>query len=252
VQRKKLARETADILKKACQLERDFVLNANGAVKDEWEKGINLPVGILGPFGFLLTLVRQAEEEHDSSEKESLDMDRDALAGKSSPESDRATANGASAENLGFHSLLNKDSKNKQPLFEESVNLSARVSCFVVETMMSQIIGNAVSAARFNRDSCGRQDTGTMNTLNRGHYVDWLHLLQHFICHPDECEKGWHLKAIDMNRSLDEYRKNATGYVLRWIDPKTQSERLKQVTRNTWEKDYHRYEKLAEAAWGRR
>ncbi|MCA9311267.1 MAG: hypothetical protein KDA21_08685 [Phycisphaerales bacterium] len=236
-------------IKRAFQIDRDLIFNAAGQIRPEWERGVNLPAGILGTFAFLLTLALTAETEHHESEEKSLNFDRAGMKGDRDDEVWNGTNNKASAEIIGSHSLMAKDSPHKEPLREPAVNIATRVSCFVARTMAAQVVAHKVNVARFDSGASGSSQAGTFNTLNRGRCVDWLHLLQHFLCHPAECEHGWHVESMDLTPSLDNYRKHNTHYIIRRIDIPTRDQRMKQANRNRLDKEYHGFEQDSERAW---
>lgn len=240
---------SVDAIKRAFKIDRDLIFTPAGQKRSEWEKGVNLPDGILGTFAFLLTLAQTAEQEHHDSEEQSLEYDRDGLDGDDVTEAWNATNNEASAEVIGSHSLLAKDSPHKEPLRAPAVNIATRVSCFVARTMANQIVAHHVNVARFDQQASGQSQTGTFNTLNRGRCIDWLHLLQHFLCHPAECEHNWHVESMDMKPPSGTYKDHNTHYIIRRIDLATRDKRMKQDNRNRLDKEYHAFEDVNEQAW---
>jgi hypothetical protein len=178
-----------------------------------------------------------ADEAHGASVRRSKELD---LTAK---QFDNASQNGASAENIGSHSLLAKDSPNKAPLYQHATNLAIRVATYIAEVMVRQVNRHVVAAARFELDSQKTQGQGKpTNTLSDIPLVDWLHLLQHFLCHPDECEKQWHVEAMKDPGA-------PTHHVLRYLEKNKALERAKLMRRDHLQTMYKNFGQNVEDDW---
>lgn len=210
----------------------------------------------LGVFGFILKMISGADKDHTESEGISDRLDKQPAR---SPDQE-PTDNGASAENVGTHSLLAKDSIRKEPLRTPTIQVAAFVVRYVVRTMM-QAVGlqtSPVAAARSTRES---KDS---NTLDRVRAVDWLHLLRHFLCHPAEAERLWYkplllnistkidvgaddVAASNLNVTL--LTSSPHNHVLKALDAATVKQRREQKTRKALEKRYLDIAAEAESKW---
>jgi hypothetical protein len=196
-----------------------------------------VPEYIRGPLAFLLQMLCMADEAHEASEKKSAEFDRAANV------ADDATNNGASAENIGSHSLLAKDSPGKIPLYEPAMNLATRVATYIAEVMVRQVERRRMAAARFATDAPRLEGSGKpTNTLAEIPLVDWLHLLQHFLCHPDEAEERWYVEAM-------RDRKAPTHHVVKYLDPQTAAKRRKLDRRLDLMGLYFAYGRDVDDAW---
>ena len=181
---------------------------------DIYKKYSNVPEYIRGPLAFLLQMLCMADEAHEASENKSAELDKAVRL------ADNATHNGASAENIGSHSLLAKDSPRKAPLYQQAMNLAIRTATYIAEVMVRQVERRKTAAARFEEESTRQQGSGKpTNTLAEIPPVDWLHLLQHFLCHPDECEEQWFVEAMKNTKA-------PTHYVMRYSNKRTASKRM--------------------------
>jgi hypothetical protein len=200
--------KTEQAIRDLCAMDQDLYKRYSGLV-------FAVPEYARGPINFLFEMLCRADVAHDASEKQSQKLDEAGIVKYS------ATYNGASAENIGSHSLIAKDSKNKRPLYPQALNLAKRVATYVAEVMIRQVNRRQVAAARFELDAAARGGTGKpATTLTSAPCVDWLHLLQHFICHPSECESDWHLEAMKDHTA-------PTYHVVKYADWSTVKKRIK-------------------------
>ena len=140
----------------------------------------DLPVGILGT---LQAIGLKARRMVEASEKRSAELDKMGLVDSALLPTD----NGASGENIGSHSLMSKDGEHKLPLPKEAVQLATRVGVYIAQRMMEKI-DNSLSAGRSDINLKVSADAGSKNSYDITR-LDWLHLLRHFIAHPEESEK---------------------------------------------------------------
>ena len=151
-----------------------------------------LPLGVVG---MLQKLALEAQEVEDESKKvaEFLDQAKIVEDRRVREKETLTSVDGkqmqleATAETIGTHTLLAKDSVNKEPLRAQTVRLATVVACQVALTMASR-----VKAAVDNQKNNVPPDVEKAG-------VDWLHLLQHFLSHPSESEgpgHGWWEKVL--------------------------------------------------------
>jgi len=142
----------------------------------------------LGPFAEILKLMVKADEAHEASVARSRALDAAGADGSGAAE---ATDNGASAERIGSHSLMAKDSRNKQPFYQPALNLASFASAYVGHTLVQRVEAlRAAAPPRVRREGPER------STFDEPMPLDWLHLLQHLLCHPSECTSRWHVHAL--------------------------------------------------------
>jgi hypothetical protein len=120
--------------------------------------------------GFLLRLAQLVEIESEKSETVAarLDASKDLKVRVL----DVRTDNGASAETVGSHTLMAKDSEAKQPLRGDAVTLATYAASFVADLMATTVGG-------------GRRN------------VDWLKVLRHLIRYPSRSGGGWHAEVLE-------------------------------------------------------
>jgi len=142
-----------------------------------WQKYSKVDLGISG---FVKTLVEMAVDEAEKSKKVWSKLDDDGVT------SDDRTDNGASNENIGSHSLMAKDSIRKHPLRQQAFNVAQAVAVYVAK-MMVDPSRLRVPASRSVPEGVADSDGGSSNTAAIA-ATDWLHVVQHFVCHPQEAE----------------------------------------------------------------
>jgi hypothetical protein len=200
---------SAAAIKKACELDKKL--------GDRYPS----PAGVAksGVGGFLIVLSSMMQKEHDASEQVSAGLDKNRKV------FDIPTSNGASAETIGSHSLLAKDSLRKKPLHDEALSTARFVSAYIVKLMLHQVYQNPDKKV-----------------------LDWQHILHHFICHPDEAQNAWYKRAILAEAARNECQK-------KYLDPQVERDkaeltsRLKQEMRIMLELAYFRIEQQAEDQW---
>ena len=127
-----------------------------------------------GPGGFMINLLVQLQNERTDADllAGSLDGDRDSMTGEGS-------VNGVSAENVGTHTLLSKDSRSKQPFLEDAVALAKHASASVATMLIRRLESGAPTVQG----------------------VDWDAVLRFFVRFPEfpsgrwEEELIWRLRA---------------------------------------------------------
>jgi len=235
-------------LKKMCEIDKKMY--------DKYSGSAGVPDDYCGCFAFMMELISQADEAEDKSNKRAAELDQIAVAvevsdmsgsgGGSSPyymnQAIVPSHNGAARETIGTHSLINKDNARKQPLFEQSLNVAVHVACYIAEVMCRQIDRQDVPTARFNRDAKSKSPNGAVNTVSMPKYVNWLDLLRHFLCHPDECEHKWHVEAM-WNKTPPQY------HVVKYAEWDMTSDRMKLVRRDHLKELYKNIATNAEADW---
>jgi hypothetical protein len=88
-----------------------------------------------GPGAVLITMMDAMEKEREKSAAAETKLDDEA----SSIES-RSTDNGCSAENIGTHTLMSKDTTSKEPLRAEAVALAKHASASIAVRFLSSVI----------------------------------------------------------------------------------------------------------------
>ena len=213
----KLQQKTADAVKASMKVDDDLAKKYTGP-------GIN-DVGVMG---FILTVASLAKAEHDKSDKRAKELDD---ANTIDDSGDIASSNGASGENIGSHSLMAKDSVRKEPLRPQAVNIASLAAKYLTRVMFKTLFPDK------QPEVCGTRQTpdsssDACNSVDNPDRLDWLHLLQHFVCHPNECEtQPWNNTAID-----DE---NAAHYhKLHTIEQSEIDKRCKEEQKDALEKKY--------------
>jgi hypothetical protein len=150
----------------------------------------------------------------------------------------RPTRNNASGEIIGSHSLMGKDNPRKNPLFDQAAKVARHVACYIARVLCYRTAPGDATAARFNLET----ESSAVNTIDSPPCIDWLHLLQHFCCHPDECENRWYISAM-------EDPNIPAGHVIRFLDDSTRQQRMKLQRRGHLEALYKTVLQSAEAEW---
>lgn len=223
-------------------------------IYDRFSGTFGVPDDYCGPFAFMIELLAKADRETRASDNKAKEFDTIAvpvaLEDMKSPAPTNAyytktilpTSNGCGREVIGSHSLLNKDNATKKPLFAQAFSIASHLSCYIAKLLIRQANQQRVAVARFHSQAQGPAKSVAVNTLGKAKYIDWLHLLQHFLCHPDECEDQWHVKMME-----DENAPN--HHVLQFIDEDAAKERMKLVRRDHLKELYKNLEVNAEAEW---
>lgn len=122
-----------------------------------------------GPGGALITLLGRVQAERDRSAAKARDLDQDVKTIM-----DPASDNGASAENVGTHSLMSKDSTTKQPLREDALALAMHASASIATMLLRRVY--------------------SPTPLNQG--IDWEAVLRFFIRYPKHPSQRWEEQLI--------------------------------------------------------
>ncbi|MBM3790476.1 MAG: hypothetical protein FJW35_09025, partial [Acidobacteria bacterium] len=224
-------------LREMCRIDREVYNRYTGTI-------VGVPDQICGCFAFLLEVLCQADEAVDQSDTQAQILDNlvDRVHPDNYPGTVRPTFNNAARENIGSHSLINKDNARKKPLFPAALNAATCVARYIAKVMVRQVTRQEVAAARFNLEAQQQSPSGATNTVQPPSNVDWLHLLQHFLCHPDECERQWHVEAM---RNKDA----PAHHVIKHIDQATVNARMQLAMERRLETQYRTYGAAAEARW---
>jgi hypothetical protein len=114
-----------------CQHAADLFVEAFAVDREVQERfGAQLP----GPGAALITLLGSMQAERDRSADRTRALDSDAKSIM-----DPASDNGASAEKVGTHSLMSKDSASKQPLRQDAVALAAHASATIATLLLRRV-----------------------------------------------------------------------------------------------------------------
>jgi len=101
-----------------------------------------------GPGGVLLSMLRLMQSERDDSARQTRSLDATAQS-----ITIERSANDASAENVGTHSLLSKDSPDKDPFRAEAVALASYASAGVATALLRRIESTAPITQGVNWDA---------------------------------------------------------------------------------------------------
>lgn len=149
-----------------------------------------------GVGGFLILLLILMQREADSSHRKSAAFDANAESIHQ-----RATHNTASEETIGTHSLMSKDSKDKDPLRQEAQALASFASAALAQLLVRRI----------------QEDP------NPDHGLDWDTLVRHFVRFPLDRPTCWEeevlaamatsgtLPPLDAIQDQPRYRKLTLG-----------------------------------------
>ena len=224
-------------LREMCRIDREVYNRYTGTL-------VGVPDQICGCFAFLLEVLCQADESVDRSDVQSQILDNlaDRVHPDNYPRTVRPTFNNAARENIGSHSLINKDNERKKPLYPAALNTATCVALYIARVMVRQVTRRQVPSARFHPDAQQQSSNGAFNTIRPPSNVDWLHLLQHFLCHPDECERQWHVEAM---RNKDA----PTHHVIKHVDRATVNGRMQLNMKRRLENQYRAYGAAAENRW---
>jgi hypothetical protein len=221
----KLHAKVVEAAKQAMKIDDDLALARRGmGVKD------------MGVLGLVLEIGAMAETEHKNSDKRSKELDDQNTL------SDDRSDNGASAENIGSHSLMSKDSVRKEPLRVQAVNVASMAAKYVARAMLEVVYPSvALTGARFHSDT----SSGDRNTVDEAGGLDWLHLLRHFICHPQECEENWCDAALDSEEAPNYH-------VPKYLERDETERRAEEPHREALEQKYKDGETYFQQAWQKR
>ncbi len=185
-----------------------------------------------GVFGMLQLVCAAARTGEDQSRTVSRQLDvQHVTSDARSHIPGEAGTIGAAAEDVGSHSLMAKDSVREPPLRHPAVSVATRVAVYIAEQMVSRI----------QASSGGSPANG----------LDWLHLLQHFLAHPDEAEGAdathpWWLAPAQEPNATDS---GPTFHVPRFVDQAELSRRAGEPTKQQLEALYTSLEIGSEKAW---
>ena len=219
--------KSVEAIQRVCQMDRNL-----------WQKYPKVDLGISG---FVKTLVEMAEDEAARSKTVWTQLDSTGVT------DDDRTDNGASNENVGSHSLMSKDSVRKHPLRQQAFNVASGVALYVAKRMV-QPARDRLPVARSVNQAQADSDGGSSNTA-AVQFIDWLHLVQHFVCHPSEAE------TLDSNQQpwwkpqMVQPDPDDTGHALRFIDEATVNQRLQEKKKKELEQKYDQLAVDAEKEW---
>ena len=154
-----------------------------------------------GIFAAVIGAILDSDEESKKSKENAQKMDESYESNKSKYSTEGEyfikecgkLDNGSSSERVGSHSLIAKDSVRKQPFYQQALNLATYVSCATAHEMFKRLSTRS-SGARFTTQQSDRSKDIT--TLQISPCIDWLHFLQHYLCHPEEAEDHWFEKPL--------------------------------------------------------
>jgi len=178
------------------------------AFEVDWELERKHHPKLHGVGGFLIRLLKDAQEEVDRSDTVSRQLDGAPGA------SQDASYNGASDENIGSHSLLSKDGKSKQPFYNEAKALATHASSSVA----------VILAKRINEDQDVRNG------------LDWDSILRHFLRYPKRDRVSWEnvvLDAIQRGEPLPELEEVQDRPQFRKLELESKSEASKLYQRRS-------------------
>lgn len=242
--------ESKKTLKKMCATDKKIY----DKYSDDSSTLAGIPDDICGPFAFMIELLAKSDREVQASKKRSKELDRIAtpvtVADMKNPDGNNEyikkailpTDNGAGREVLGSHSLINKDNATKRPLFPQALNIASHLSCYIAKLLIGQVKKPKIPSARFHDKAKDLSEHGAENIVRKPKYIDWLHLLHHFLCHPDECENDWHIKMMQ-----DE--KSPNHHIVHYINSKKAKELMKLVRREHLKQMYKNLESSVETQW---
>lgn len=229
-------RLSADALRRALELDRAS-FRALTAPK--------LPYALRGPFAFFTDILCAAQAEVNESDRRRASLD------SQHREAEDASDNGASAENIGSHTLMSKDSPRKPPLRQQAINLATWVASYIASVLARRLNQPGVCAPRLHPAT----EPTAGCTIDRLGAVDWLHLLQHFLCHPGECEQQWHLIPLVLPSESGTRNPNLsalTSHTVRHLTPSQAARRARLRTGERLAQQYRDLEQDAERVWTNR
>ncbi len=175
-----------------------------------------------GPGGFLLLWLTYLENEADDSRRKAQKLDE-------KPESIYAAAaeNGASEETVGSHSLLAKDSVEKEPLRKEAMSLAKFASAALAVTLLRRIHDEPDPA----------------------HGLNWDLLVRHFIRIPPGKPHSWEeevLGAVNAGSDIPTLNSIQDKPNFGMISGNALTERRNGQMKDLLERRYRQLEKRAE------
>lgn len=205
-----------------------------------WERYPKVDLGISG---FVKTLVEMAVDEAEKSKRVWSRLDADGVT------SDERTDNGASNENIGSHSLMAKDSIRKHPLRQQAFNVAMAVGVYVAKVMVDPSRFR-VPVSRSVPEETAEADGGSSNTAALAD-TDWLHLVQHFVCHPLEAEMADDDSGVTWwNWLMNDPDPNKTGHQLKNVQNRgVIDRRLQENKKRELEQKYDQLAYDAEQEW---
>ncbi|HEY3006287.1 MAG TPA: hypothetical protein VGJ44_28330 [Kribbellaceae bacterium] len=128
-----------------------------------------------GPGGALITLLARIQEERDRSAARATELDRDAASITSD-----VSSNGASAENVGTHSLLSKDTGHSDPFRADALALAKHASAVLATTLLR------------------RCESRQLPTPKEG--IDWDAMVRSVVRFPAYRKGGWEEEVLGLLR----------------------------------------------------
>jgi hypothetical protein len=101
-----------------------------------------------GPGGVLILMLEQMQQERDKATAAARRLDADPATAYAV-----ASANGCSAENVGTHSLLSKDSHDKEPMRPEAVAFAKHASAAIATRLLDRVYGPAPATEGLDWDA---------------------------------------------------------------------------------------------------
>jgi hypothetical protein len=209
-------RSVADAISEAGRIERQLWDELTGFLDIDEDTGAAR---------FMMLLLEQGRQEVHEATKRSRELDQANKSEKASgmPLEERsgyvASDNQSSAERIGTHSLMSKDSIRKQPLRRQAINGAGFLVSYVTKTMVAQ----ADPATRV------------------GEGVDWYELIRHFLTHPDQAAPDgatpWWRDALEWDR--DEANRPDEHHAVVGINAAEVGRRIDQGERHKLELQYN-------------
>jgi len=185
----KLAFELAERRGEVHQSSVDAIEKASRIERELWSFLPGFLSGETGAAKFMIKLVEKARKEVSEAAEKTEELDRQ---NQEDVADDVAVTerkgyvpsdNGTSAERIGTHSLMSKDSIRKQPLRRQALTGAGFTVSYLTKTMVDQM------------SDATRVPEG----------VDWYELLRHFLTHPAQAAPSsgteWWRAALEWDRS---------------------------------------------------
>ena len=120
--------------RKLCPHAEAALLQAFALDKEISEKHAGFFIDLPGPGGVLILMMDALQRERSASAQARAGLDADGMSVVN-----LATDNGASAENIGTHTLMSKDATSKEPLRPEAVALAKHASATVARRLLTRV-----------------------------------------------------------------------------------------------------------------
>jgi hypothetical protein len=169
-----------------------------------------------GPGGVLITMLDQLQRERDTSAEHAARLDTDPASGTF-----EGSSNGSTAENVGTHSLLSKDSTDREPFRADAVALASYASAGIATVLLHRV--------------------ESRKPIDEG--IDWDRVVRFFVAYPSYRSRRWEEKLLEAlrRRGASFTQPRVERPEIKLLGPRFQPEQLAARRAGSMTKDLEGY-----------